>query len=264
LIFVGKRAMHILITNDDGIRAPGLKALFHALKKKHRVSVVAPDRENSATSHRLTIHNPLRAFPFNEGDIHGLAVNGTPVDCIKLGISQLLSKKPDWVISGINPGANTGFNVFYSGTVAAAREAASMWIRSMAVSVAMGPSIDYDGVAEYVNDLIERFSRQILPAGTLMNVNFPACPVHESIGVKFVNQAIYHLYETYEKRKDPRQENYYWIGDEKFPVVLECLTDFGAIENNYIAISPLSIDTTDRTLLNHMKHWDWTLENKIY
>jgi len=248
--------MHILLTNDDGIQAPGLKALFHALRKKHIISVVAPDREKSATSHRLTIHEPLRAFPFDNG-IKGFAINGTPVDCVKLGISQLLPQKPDWVVSGINPGANTGFNVFYSGTVAAAREAASMWIPSMAVSIAIGPSIDFDGVSEYVTYLVERFSRQILPAGTLLNVNFPACPVSESKGLKFVNQAIYHLYEKYEKRKDPRQENYYWIGDEKFPVTQECITDLGAIENNYIAISPLSIDTTDYDLLNDMKQWDW-------
>jgi len=249
--------MHILLTNDDGIRAPGLKALFHTLRKNHLVSLIAPDREKSATSHRLTIHDPLRAFPFDD-DVQGFAVNGTPVDCVKLGISHLLSKKPDLVISGINPGANTGFNVFYSGTVAAAREAASMWIPSMAVSIAMGPSIDYEGAAEYVNDLIDRFSKKILSAGTFININFPACPVHESKGLKFVNQAIYHLYEKYEKRKDPRQVDYYWIGDESFPVTQESMTDFGAIENNYIAISPLTIDTTDYDLLNQMKNWDWT------
>jgi 5'-nucleotidase len=247
--------MNILITNDDGIRAPGLKSLFQALTKKHHVTVVAPDREKSATSHRLTIHDPLRAFPFDDG-IQGFAVNGTPVDCIKLGVSQLLSKKPDWVISGINPGANTGFNVFYSGTVAAAREAASMWIPSMAVSIAMGSTLDYEGAAESVCDLIHRFSRKILPVGTLLNVNFPSCPVLESKGFLFVNQAIYHLYEKYEKRKDPRQVDYYWIGDEKFPIVKECTTDFGAIENKYIAISPLTVDTTDYDFLNQIKHWD--------
>jgi len=248
--------MHILLTNDDGIRAPGLKALFHALKKKNTVSVVAPDREKSATSHRLTIHDPLRAFPFNDG-IEGFAINGTPVDCIKLGISQLLSQKPDWVVSGINPGANTGFNVFYSGTVAAAREAASMWIPSIAVSIAMGPSIDYEGAAEYINHLIEKLSKQILPAGTLFNINFPPCPVNKTKGMKFVSQAIYHLYDTYEIRKDPRQVKYYWIGDEKFPVTRECSTDFGAIENNFIAITPLTIDTTDNDFFNQMKHWGW-------
>jgi len=247
--------MNILITNDDGIRAPGLKTLFYALTKKHHVTVVAPDREKSATSHRLTIHDPLRAFPFNDG-IRGFAINGTPVDCIKLGVSQLLSKKPDWVISGINPGANTGFNVFYSGTVAAAREASSMWIPSMAVSIAIGENFDYEGAAESVSNLIDRFSSQILPAGTLMNVNFPPCPVHESKGFLFVNQAIYHLYDKYEKRKDPRQSDYYWIGDVDSPVAKERITDFGAIENNYIAISPLTIDTTDYDFLNQIKQWD--------
>jgi len=247
--------MNILLTNDDGIRAPGLKALFHALRKKHHISVVAPDREKSATSHRLTIHDPLRAFPFDDG-IHGFALNGTPVDCIKLGVSQLLSQKPDWVVSGINPGSNTGFNVFYSGTVAAAREAASMWIPSMAVSIAMGTSMDYEGAAEYILHLIEEFSKQIIPAGTFMNINFPSCPVHESKGCKFVNQAIYHLYDKYEKRTDPRNQNYYWIGDESFPVTNECTTDFGAIENNYIVISPLTIDTTDYNFLNHMKRME--------
>jgi len=248
--------MNILLTNDDGIHAPGLKALFQALRKTNNVSVVAPDREKSATSHRLTIHEPLRAFPYHDG-IEGFAVNGTPVDCIKLGVSKLLPQKPDWVISGINPGVNTGYNVFYSGTVAAARESASMWIPSMAVSIAIGPSIDYDGAAEYISHLFNQCARQILPAGTLLNVNFPACPVHETKGLKLVNQAIYHLYEKYEKRQDPRNVSYYWIGDEKIPVTQECFTDVGAIENNYISISPLFIDTTDYNFLKQMKHWDW-------
>jgi 5'-nucleotidase len=248
--------MNILLTNDDGINAPGLKALYHALRKKNRVSVVAPDREQSATSHRLTIHDPLRAFPVHDG-LEGFAVNGAPVDCVKLGVSQLLPQKPDWIVSGINPGVNTGFNVFYSGTVAAAREAASMWIPSMAVSIGIETSIDYEGAAEYVSQLLDRCSNQILPAGTLLNVNFPACPVHESKGLKFVNQAIYHLYEKYEERQDPRLVNYYWIGDEQIPVTQECITDIGAIENKYITISPLTIDTTDYDFLNQMKHWDW-------
>jgi len=244
--------MHILITNDDGYQAPGLKALYHALKDDHHISVIAPDRERSATSHRLTIHEPLRAIPFDNG-MKGFAVNGTPADCIKLGVSQLISQKPDWVISGINPGANTGFNAFYSGTVAAAREAVYMSIPAIAVSITYSPNIDFKGAGKLIHSLIKQFSKKVLPAGTLFNINIPACPVSETKGLRVVRQAIYHMYEKYEKRKDPRKMSYYWIGDEKIPVIVEDITDIGAVSNNYIAIAPLSIDMTDEPFLQQMK-----------
>jgi len=248
--------MHILLTNDDGIRAPGLAALFQIFKQKHHVSVVAPDREQSATSHRLTIHDPLRAHSFDE-KIQGYSINGTPADCVKLAISQLLPQKPDWVISGINPGANTGFNVFYSGTVAAAREAASMWIPAMSVSIGYSSDIDFQGAAKYTSQFLDQFSKQIFPAGTLLNLNFPPCPVSQSKGLKWVRQAIYHLYDQYDSRTDQRKEPYYWLAQEETPRINENVTDFGAIEKKYITITPLRIDTTDDLFFNQMKQWNF-------
>jgi len=249
--------MHILITNDDGIQAPGLKALYDAFKDKHEVSVVAPTYEQSATSHRITIHNPLRAEWKNiSNGMQGYAVDGTPADCVKLGISQLISQKPDWVISGINPGANTGFNVFYSGTVAAAREASAMSIPSMAISIAINKSIDYSGAAKFVSDILDKMSTHVFSSGTLLNINFPPVPVSQTKGVRLVRQATYHLYEHYEKREDPRNANYYWIGDEKFSQTNEMITDFGALEHHYIAISPLKIDTTDDYFFKQMEQMD--------
>ncbi|KPA13088.1 5'-nucleotidase [Candidatus Magnetomorum sp. HK-1] len=256
--------MHILLTNDDGINAPGLHALYEALKDKHDISIVAPEHEQSATSHRLTIIDPLRAKKVNfSNDSIGYAVDGTPADCVKLGISKLISRKPDWVISGINPGANIGFNVFYSGTVAAARESVAMGIPSMAVSIANGKIMDYTGAAQFICQLLEKISKQIFPFGSLLNVNFPNGPVVEAKGVRLARQAIYHLYELYQKRTDPRKEDYYWLEDESFPITEELTTDFGTIENNYITLSPITIDTTDEMFLNHMKHWDLTIENNI-
>ncbi len=253
--------MHILITNDDGIHAPGLKALFDAFKDKHDIWIVAPEREQSATSHRITIHEPLRAkWVTVSDDMQGYAVDGTPADCVKLGLSQLIPQKPDWVIAGINPGANTGFNVFYSGTVAAAREASAMSIPSMAVSIAYdtsADSIEYTKAAQLIGKLLEKMSQHILPAGTMLNVNFPSVPVNQTRGIKWVRQATYHLYKVYEKRADPRKKHYYWMGDEKVLVTNEQFTDVGALENNYIAISPITIDTTDELFIKQMTRWDW-------
>jgi len=258
-------SMHILLTNDDGIHAEGLHALFNTLKDKHDISVVAPKHEQSATSHRLTIKDPLRAEKINfSNGLTGYAVDGTPVDCIKLGISSLLSQRPDWVISGINPGANTGFNVFYSGTVAAARESVAMGIPSMAVSIAYGKVLDFTGAAHFICQLLEKVSNQIFPFGTLLNVNFPQGPVSQAKGIKLARQAIYHLYELYQERKDPRNENYYWISDESFPITNELNTDLGTIEKNYITISPIKIDTTDEIFLDKMKDWDFTIEDNIH
>jgi 5'-nucleotidase len=247
--------MHILITNDDGIYAPGLKALFDAFKAKYEVSVVAPAHEQSATSHRITIRQPLRAhWTKVADDMKGYAVNGTPADCVKLGLAQLISKKPDWVISGINPGANTGFNVFYSGTAAAAREASALSIPAMAVSIAYCKPIDYSGTAQYVSYILEKISQYVFSSGTFLNVNFPPVPVNQIKGIRLVRQATYHLYEHYVKRTDPQHMNYYWMSDEKMPVTNEQSTDFGALENNYIAITPLSIDTTDDCFFKHMEN----------
>ena len=177
--------MNVLLTNDDGIYAEGLWALYNRFAKGHQVSVVAPDRERSAIGHAITLHQPLRASRFSlNGEYGGYAVNGTPADCIKLAILEILPARPDVVVSGINPGANVGANLNYSGTVAAAKEAALCGTIGIAVSI-VGPIVEfYDDAAMFVARLSETVYRRGLPFGTFLNVNLPNLPLKEIAGVR--------------------------------------------------------------------------------
>ena len=169
--------MTILLTNDDGIHAPGLWALYRALKSDHNLVVVAPERERSAVGHGITLHKPLRAYKVtvNGGD-EGWAVTGTPADCVKLSMVELLGRRPDLVISGINPGANVGVNLNYSGTVAAAKEAALYGVPALAVSVQSPENPFYDDAARFVAQLVPTLRAKGLPAGVFLNINLPNMP----------------------------------------------------------------------------------------
>ena len=254
--------MKILLTNDDGIYAEGLWALQKRLALRNLVTVVAPDRERSAVGHGITLHEPLRVTSVEVNDeCHGYAVTGTPADCIKLCIVEILDSKPDVVISGINPGANVGVNVNYSGTVAAAKEAAVYGIPAIAVSVQGEKTNHYNDVAIFVEALIEKVIEKGLPFGTSLNVNIPNIPIKESAGIRWSRQGIELFSEYYDKRTNPRKHTYYWLGYDAEPVYHSAEVDGGAICENYISITPIKCDMTDYSIMEELKGWNLGIES---
>ena len=252
--------MNILLTNDDGIHAKGLWAMERVLSRQHKVSVVAPDKERSAVGHSITLVHPLRLNTVQTNGGWGYAVNGTPADCVKLAVLEILETRPDLVISGINPGANVGVNLNYSGTVSAAKEAALMGIPAIAVSQDPAPNHEYSPAAEFVDILVTKVMGEGLPSGTFLNVNFPACPLDEIEGVRITRQGLYRLEETFHKRTDPRNQSYYWQGIETQVFDHEPDTDAGALCHKCISITPVQCDMTDYRAMEHLK--DWNIELK--
>jgi 5'-nucleotidase len=248
--------MHILLTNDDGILAPGLWALHRRLARDHVVTVVAPDRERSAIGHAITLHEPLRANPMTvEGRGSGVAVNGTPADCVKLGLMELLDSQPELVISGINPGANTGVNLNYSGTVSAAREAALHGLPAIAVSI-QGPDVDhYDGAACFIAQLIGQISSGSMPRGTFLNVNLPNLPLERIRQVCISRQGVVPTAEPFEKRVDPRNRVYYWQGGDDPGRESLPDADNTVLRNHCISITPIHSDMTDYDMVEALKQW---------
>jgi 5'-nucleotidase len=250
--------LNILLTNDDGIFAEGLLVLHRALARHHHVTVVAPDRERSAVGHGITLHNPLRAkeVPVN-GSATGWAVSGTPADCVKLAIIELMDSRPDLVISGINSGANVGINLNYSGTVAAAKEAAMYGIQAMAVSMQANQDPSYDSAAAFVARVSPMVVARQLPLGTFLNINFPGMPVDQASGVRVSRQAGDLYDEYFEKRRDPRDGTYYWQGSESEPRYSHQDADGAALRNNYISVTPVRCDMTDYQALEQIRQWDF-------
>ena len=255
--------MKILLTNDDGIHAEGLRALYQRLKPKHALTVVAPDRERSAVGHGITLDRPIRAEKIQvNGGWEGFAVTGTPADCIKFAIFEILQTKPDLVISGINPGANVGVNINYSGTVAAAREAALYGIPAIAVSVQARAPKAYQDIAGFIHRLAEDIIKMGLPVGTFLNVNFPDTPIREIAGIRISRQGITMFSEYFEKRTDPRNRIYYWQGSDVQPITDNPDFDGAALKNNYISITPIKCDMTDYDLLDDLKSWTLSVNNE--
>lgn len=249
--------MDILLTNDDGIHAPGLRALCAVLAPGHRVTLVAPDRERTAVSHAITLHQPLRAERVAEnGGPAAYAVNGTPADCVKLALLDLLGRKPDLVISGLNKGANVGVNILYSGTVAAAREAALRGIPAIAASIALGAPYPPERAAAFIARLVSLLARRPLPPRTLLNVNFPAVPWEEIAGVQPSRQGLALFPEYVEKRLDPRQQPYYWQGADPQTFEEDPEADGAALCRRFIVVTPISCDATDYRLLSELGSWD--------
>jgi 5'-nucleotidase len=248
--------MHILLTNDDGIHAKGLWTMERVLSRQHRVSVVAPDKERSAIAHSITLVHPLRANKVETNGGWGYAVSGTPADCVKLAILEILDRRPDVVISGINPGPNVGINLNYSGTVSAAKEAALMGIPAVAVSQDLSPDQEYGMAAYFVAILITQVMEKGLPSGTFLNVNIPACAPEEIAGVRVTRQGISPLKEAFHKRMDPRNQAYYWQGVETQAFDQEPDTDGAALYQNYISVTPVQCDMTDYQAMEHLKDWD--------
>lgn len=246
--------MHIALTNDDGIQAHGLRALYHGLLKAgHRVTVIAPVTEQSAVGHALTFAIPLRVKEFNEQNFTGLGVYGTPVDCMKLGLSSLVESPPDLVLSGINAGANIGPDILYSGTVAAATEAAHMGYYSMALSFDSFQPKDLSGQAAYAAELLTRLNWEKLPPRCVLNLNFPDLPLDQARGLKVCPQTQAVWNDWYEEAKDPRGNTYWWLNGEIPREVPAPDTDYVYLNDGYITLTPLRFEFTDHATLEGLR-----------
>jgi 5'-nucleotidase len=250
--------LHILLTNDDGIHAPGLWAIYQTLQQEHQVEVVAPESEQSAVGHAISLLNPLRVKKVRRnGMFFGWAVSGTPADCVKIAIAEILPQRPDLVVSGINLGSNVGINVLYSGTVSAATEAAIMGIRSMAVSLSTYKEPDFGVAARFAARLVLELPRSNLPEGVCLNVNVPSLPENQIKGVRLTRQEDGVLVERYERRVDPRENIYYWLAGINSHRQSVPGTDFWAVENGYISITPIHHDLTHYACLEMLTGRDW-------
>jgi 5'-nucleotidase len=248
---------NILLTNDDGIYADGLWALYKRFAPHHMVTVVAPDRERSAIGHGITLHRPLRATRISiNSDLHGYAVNGTPADCVKISLMEILSEPPDLVISGINLGANVGVNLNYSGTVAAAKEAALYKLPAIAVSITGCQSASFDEAALCTAHLAEMILKQGLPVGTMLNVNIPDIPINRIKGVRACKQETTIYSEYIEKRIDPRNRVYYWHGHDANVPSDNPENDVAVLNAGFISITPIQCDMTNYRLLEVLKQRD--------
>lgn len=245
--------MKILVTNDDGINAPGIKALAKALETVGEVAVVAPDRERSAVSHALTLHQPLRAECLSPGRY---SVDGTPTDCVNLGIHSLLDFHPDLVVSGINRGANLGDDVTYSGTVAAAMEATLMGIPAFAVSLVCSKEHgDYSAAASFAAQLAGKIAENGLPKDTFLNVNVPDIPAGRLDGPLVTTQGKRRYEGTIVDKVDPRGRSYYWIGTTDLDFLDIEGSDFSAISRGHISVTPLHLDMTNHRSISLLKQW---------
>ena len=243
--------MNILLANDDGIQAVGLRALYRALVDAgHTVHVVAPVTEQSAVGHAVTLSMPVRVKEFKEDGFYGRAVYGTPVDCVKLGLSTLLDQRPDLVISGINAGANVGVDILYSGTVSAATEGALMEIPSMAVSMDHFSPQDLSGQARYTAELLPRIPWEGLPRKCVLNLNFPNRPVEEALELTVCPHTRASYTDCYDTRRDPRGHPYYWLDGAIPPERISPGRDRALLTLGHVTLTPLRFDFTDREAMD--------------
>ncbi len=237
---MSEKDLLVLLTNDDGGRAPGLQSLKREMEAIARVVMVAPDEERSAASHALTIHDPIRVMEISENNY---LLTGTPADCVIFALRKLMPRSPDLVLSGINSGPNLGDDILYSGTVAAAREAALYGIPAVAVSlVAKGEDLDYGPAARFIRDLVEEFYPDQTPRGTALNISIPQ---GQPAAYRFTRQGSKRAWSSIEEKKDPRGRRCYWIGRDESEVLLEADTDYRAISDGVVSITPLQHDQTD-------------------
>ncbi len=247
----------ILITNDDGIYAPGILQLYKSLKEIGTVTVVAPLVEKSAVGHAITISDPLRVIEVErDGTFFGYAVNGTPADCVKLGIQCILEDKPDLVVSGINLGPNTATNIIYSGTVSAAAEAVIMGIPAMAVSLTSFTSKDFTYAGKIAVQLTKEILKNGLPEETLLNVNVPAVPESEINDIIITRQGKGRYQEAFDKRTDPNNRTYYWLTGKKMLLDKDSDVDDLAVMNKNVSITPIHYDLTHYAFLEELNKWN--------
>lgn len=255
--------MHILVTNDDGVNAPGLLALVQALKPLGKISVLAPDRNWSASGHVKTLHRPLRVKETTLTDgTPALATDGAPSDCVALALLGMIAEPIDMVISGINPYANVGHDVTYSGTVTAAMEGAIWGLPSLAISLDQkGDShslVYYDTPARKAAQIAAVVQKNGLPPNVLLNINVPNLPESELQGSMITRLGLRIYRDVLISREDPRGTPYYWIGGDAPTGVPDEGTDIGALAGNFVSICPLQLDLTAYRCLESIRGWDWT------
>ncbi len=244
--------MRILLSNDDGYQAPGLKALATALETVAEVVVVAPDRDRSGASNSLTLEMPIRAHNMDDGFIR---VEGTPTDCVHLAITGLLEEEPDMVVAGINAGANMGDDVIYSGTVAAATEGRFLGYPAMAVSMASHAPRHFETGAQVALQLIQRLQRKPLAAESILNVNVPDLPMDEIQGFRVTRLGHRHKAEPVVRELDPRGRPIYWVGPAGPEQDAGPGTDFHALRQGYVSITPLQVDLTRHQAIDPLRNW---------
>ncbi len=252
--------MQILLTNDDGIYAPGLAAMERELQKLGDVCVVAPATEQSGVGHSITFLSPLIAKEIFEGDRQrGWAVEGSPADCVKIGVFEFCPRRPDLVVSGINGGLNAGINVLYSGTVAAAIEGAFFGITSVAVSLEYDEHAKFDQAAHMARGIVEQILAQAGSRQRLYNLNFPTAAMSSPKGIKVVPMGIARYGEHFIKRQDPKGRNYFWATGDPPPNAEAHDTDLSVLAQGFASLTPLHYDLTHHGLMQQMGAWRLTL-----
>jgi 5'-nucleotidase len=244
--------MRILLSNDDGYQAPGLGALHAAISRVADTVVVAPDRDRSGASNSLTLEQPIRARVTGNGFIQ---VEGTPTDCVHLAITGLLEDEPDMVVSGINAGANMGDDVIYSGTVAAATEGRFLGYPAMAVSIASHAPRHFETAARVATQLVERLRAQVISAESILNVNVPDIPYDELQGILATRLGHRHKAEPVVKSEDPRGRPIYWVGPAGAEQDAGPGTDFYAVRNGFVSVTPLQVDLTRHQAVPLVGEW---------
>lgn len=247
--------MFVLLTNDDGIRAVGLRSLYAALVAAgHDVRVIAPMNQQSGVGHSLTVFTPLRVQRIEEPGFSGTGLFGTPTDCVKLGLASLLDRRPDMVISGINAGPNVGPDILYSGTVGAATEAAHEGIPTMAVSCCQTAPENLDAQARHVVALAGRLDWSRIPPRRVINVNYPAGPLEQAKDIRVCPQTSAVWVNGYEERRDPHGGLYWWLTGEIPPHTVNAGSDKHLLDQGYITVTPLKFDFTDRDTMTALEH----------
>jgi 5'-nucleotidase len=249
--------LNLLITNDDGIHAPGIFAIKKSLEKIADVLVVAPETERSAVGHAITLSDPLRVSEIHkDNSFFGYAVNGTPADCVKLGLRCLSEKPIDLVVSGINMGPNTATNIIYSGTVSAAAEAVIMGVPGLAVSLTSFDTPEFEYSCSLSQQLVKKIIDNGLPKGTLLNVNIPPLPPEEIEGIVITRQGKGRYEESFDKRVDPNNRTYYWMTGKRMNLDCDNDVDDVVIRHKKVSITPIRYDLTDMDMLQKLQLWN--------
>ncbi|WP_345843977.1 5'/3'-nucleotidase SurE [Shewanella algae] len=244
--------MKILVSNDDGVTAPGIRALSEALSAVAEVLTVAPDRNCSGASNSLTLTNPLRINKLDNGYI---SVNGTPTDCVHLAIRELYEGEPDMVVSGINAGANMGDDTLYSGTVAAAMEGRFLGLPAVAVSLVGRELTHYDSAAAYAVKIIIGLKKHPIASDQILNINVPDLPLDEIKGIRVTRLGARHKAEGMVRARDPHGREVFWLGPPGIELDVGEDTDFYAVSQGYVSITPLTVDLTAYRQLSQLQHW---------
>lgn len=254
--------LRFLLANDDGVESQGLTALSNALKTIGHVTVVAPEREQSTMGHALTLHKPVRLYSVrHEKNLDVFCLSGTPADCVYMGLRHVMKKPPHVIISGINRGVNLGNDIFYSGTVAAAREGALLNIPSIAASMdfhfepGVKKEAHFEDAANFVRKVAQKVAVEGLPHRCLLNINFPNLPLSKIKGVKVAKQGFRIYSKNIEKRQDQRNKSYYWLGGEYMGFEPIESSDCVALDQNFISVTPLRIDITQYDFLGELEQW---------